>query len=202
MHFVKALEDACWLDSQHCVRKAVIAKRTDGQNIELEAGVFVRRSIVRALVEERWSIDNKSVEVEPGLVVSFALDEDAKYFQFADRKTPPRAEPVFVKMGDIVAFHFQEDAQFQIDAKRASHMSLEQVQAEYAAANQGLPPADADGGIEDTATTPEVEAGANEGDRDVDKEKFENKGTPEKAETKEAAPKAPKAAKPAAKKGK
>ncbi len=99
------------------------------------------RYLVRVLVEEaKWSIDGAGVDVEQGLVVSFAREDDAKYFLSAHgRRESPRCEPVWVAAGMIVAFHDRSDAQFFVDSGKAEAISEDEFVAIVNAQRQEAP---------------------------------------------------------------
>ncbi len=160
MHFVRSLTEDCWRS---------------------------HRFMVRSFEQSKWCIDGKGVDVDPGVVYSFGKDDDGEHFLTFDQRKgeEPRAELVFVNEGDIVAFHFEADAKFFIDQKKAEPLSEAQVaeivRAHQQAAEQQSEPIEIDDEDDD------------EEDDDMMKGKLENK-----AATKPAATKA--ATKPASKK--
>lgn len=145
--------------------------------------------LVRALVKRVWSVDQKSVVVEPGLVVGFNNESDAQYFLNAHipseptTKDPeePRAAPVLVEEGSIVCFADEKLAAFAVEKGLADPMSEQDVMdaVERAAA------------VQNEAADEGTGAAAEE--IDVHKPKMENKA--------QAAPPATKAAAAPAKKG-
>lgn len=170
MQFVKALVEGVWTD----------CARTSG-------GRSQRRFLARALVDGTWCLDHAPVDVERGLVVSAASEDDLKHFLFADRKTMPRAEPVSVVPGMIVAFADEGDAQHFIASGEAEPMSEAEV---YAAINA---PSGADGHAS-SAVGADDDHQTSEGDEAMLKQTdIENKGGVKPTETK--APPKPKASK-------
>lgn len=155
MYWVRSTEEACWRSHRQMVRA-------------LEAGV--------------WSIDKEGVEVEPGLVVSFSDDRDAQHFLYADRKTEARAEPVYVRPGDLVCFHFKADAEFFTTSGRGVEMTESEVAALIAEAQRAHAAAQASE-VEPTEPTDLSE------DDEMLKDKIENKSAAAPAETKAPAPK-------------
>lgn len=151
---------------------------------------FGNTFLVRALVKRVWSIDQKSVVVEPGLVVGFSSESDATYFLNAHipseptTKDPeePRAVPVMVEEGSIVCFADEKLAAYAVEKGLADPMSEQDVMEAVERAHGA-----AQGEVADEAT------GAAEETDDVHKPAMENKA--------QAAPPATKAAPAPAKKG-
>lgn len=129
------------------------------------------RTMVRALVEAKWSIDRVGTDVEPGLVVAFERKDDADYFLTAHgRKEEPRADLVYVTEGSVVAFSNASDAEYWVRKGRAR--SLTEAEA-YALAHQA----------QMAAATEAAQAGTEEDD--MQKVKLDNKAGAPAPETKQ-----------------
>lgn len=118
------------------------------------------RFLVRSTVDANWCVDrNKSVEVEPGLVVSFDDVDDAAYFLSGHhpRKEQPRAIPVHVEAGEVVAFANLDDATYAVRKWGALALTEAQVMAMMSPQEPG-PLADlgGDAGFEETRTPAET----------------------------------------------
>lgn len=111
----------------------------------LESGVWRHHEqLIVALVDAKWCIDGKGVDVLPGVVYPFQRDEDAHYFLALhenERGGQPRAMPLVVEKGAMVTFWRESDAEFFVAAGKARRMSDAEVSAVFAAANGDAAPA-------------------------------------------------------------
>lgn len=107
------------------------------------------RQMVVALVDAKWCIDGRGVDVLPGVIYSFDRDEDAAYLLTLhenERGGQPRAVPVAVRAGAALAFWREADAAHFVNAGKARWLSPDEVQAlaEQAMALHDAPPNDHD----------------------------------------------------------
>lgn len=166
--------------------KYVVRSLTSGpwKNIDVVDAMGVKigeRILVCANEEGRWCIDNRSVEVQPRMCVSFRDVTDAEYFL-----SQGRASLIAVEVGMLVWFENEYDAQFYVMrglGELLSPREVEMLQAQI----------DADIRAQEEAETAEIEI--EEEKKMQDTSGLENKAATKPAETKAAKP----AAKPASK---
>jgi hypothetical protein len=115
MLFVRVLEAGVW-------RTAPI-----GPDCEYEKTLVVSR------VVGLWSVNRRSVEVFPGLILSFLEPEDAQFFRNSDVAALP-----FVEKGEIVAFECDDDAVHYVSQGLAEPLSQEEAQPLIDAAKAAL----------------------------------------------------------------
>lgn len=105
----------------------------------LDSGVWRHHDqLIIALVDAKWCIDGKGVDVLPGVVYPFARDEDANYFLTLhenERGGAPRAMPLVVEKGAMVTFWRESDAAYFVEKGKARHLTDAEVAAAFAAAN-------------------------------------------------------------------
>lgn len=103
----------------------------------LDSGVWRHHDqLIIALVDAKWCIDGKGVDVLPGVVYPFARDEDANYFLTLhenERGGQPRAVPCVVDKGSMVTFWREADAAHFVNAKKARWLTDAEVNAAFAA---------------------------------------------------------------------
>lgn len=157
MHVVRALVSGPW------------------RSVDLIDGMGVKigdKALIRALEHGRWSIDNRAVDVEPGLCVSFRDDIDASFFL-----NNRRAEYIVVEPDALVPFESEADALFFVNrglgellSKREVDDILDHVRKQQEAANaetadgeqgadDGGTDDDNDGDVDETSTSSSKPAG-------------------------------------------
>lgn len=95
------------------------------------------RILVAANEHGRWCVDNRSVEVQPRMCVSFRDVTDAEYFL-----SQGRAGLIAVEIGMLVWFESEVDAQFYVMRGLGELLSVREVEALQAEINAELYAAD------------------------------------------------------------
>lgn len=89
---------------------------------------FGERYLIMAREQCRWSVDNRGVDVQPGVCVSFRDAVDADWFL-----QQRRAEIVIVQPDAVVCFEGEADAGFFVKSGQAERMSQREVEDFFAA---------------------------------------------------------------------
>lgn len=132
------------------------------------------RVLIMALEEEgKWCVDNRSVDVVPGLCITFSDVNDALWFV-----NQRRAQWVAVEPGIVLAFEFEGDAQFFVMKNLGKRISEEEARRHFAEIQAQF----------EQQQQQELETGE-EGTDDMLKTNIENKAAKPAPSTKKAAPK-------------
>jgi hypothetical protein len=91
------------------------------------------KTLVMSRVVGLWSVNRRSVEVFPGLILSFLEADDAQFFKTSDVAAMP-----FVEAGEIVAFECDDDAIHYVSQGLAERLSEQEAKPLLDAARDQL----------------------------------------------------------------
>lgn len=148
------------------------------------------RILIMVLEEEgNWCVDNRSVAVEPGLVLSFRDESDAMWFV-----NQRRAQLFAVEPGTIVVFESEADADFFVRKALGELLSRNEVEQLFAEAKRQQDMHD-----QRLGNPADWTFHADEENEMIPTKGMENKGSQKPAETKKAPAQKPAPSKGAAK---
>lgn len=107
---------------------------TDG--VLVMAGV---RFLLRSLEEGRWCVDRQPVDIDPGVIVSFAASDDRDHFLRFEKRRPARAQVPEVKKGEILLFAFEDDVALLEADDVIRRLTQEEIDQVIAQAQAGEP---------------------------------------------------------------